>query len=198
MEGVTDQLADAVQQVARRLRHGARHRLAPMGLTPGQGRALSVLERAGGPLRMAELAAALRVVPRSATGVVEGLEQLGLVRRSPDPDDGRAFRVELTDEGIEQWEASARHRMELLSAAMEGWSEEDVQTFERLMTRFADGVAAHTETPSGSAWADKGWAAVAPRIRPASPAERRTDEDFAPGGDPAPRENTDKNLESTR
>ena len=99
MEGVTDQLADAVQQVARRLRHGARHRLAPLGLTPGQGRALSVLERAGGPLRMAELAAALRIVPRSATGVVEGLEELGLVRRDTDPADRRSVLVSLTEAG---------------------------------------------------------------------------------------------------
>ena len=99
MEGVTDQLADAVQQVARRLRHGTRHRLAPLGLTPGQGRALSVLERAGGPLRMAELAAALRVVPRSATGVVEGLEELGLVRRDTDPADRRSVLVSLTEAG---------------------------------------------------------------------------------------------------
>jgi len=87
--------------------------------------------------------------------------------------------------------------MELLSAAMEGWSEEDVQTFERLMTRFADGVAALTEAPSSAAWADKGWAAVAPRLSRPAPAERRT-EDSAPGGDPVARENTDNNLESTR
>src|SRR6185437_12364959 len=99
MDGVTDQLADAVQQVARRLRHGARHRLAPLGLTPGQGRALSTLGRAGGPLRMAALAEALRVVPRSATGVVEGLEELGLVRRETDPADRRSVLVSLTDVG---------------------------------------------------------------------------------------------------
>ena len=99
MQGVTDQLADAVQQLARRLRHGARHRLAPLGLTPGQGRALSALERAGGPLRMAELADALRIVPRSATGVVEGLEALGLVRRETDPADRRSVLVSLTGAG---------------------------------------------------------------------------------------------------
>jgi hypothetical protein len=56
---------------------------------------------------------------------------------------------------------------------MDGWSEDDVQTFERLMTRFADGVAALTDSTAGPAWADKGWAAVAPRM-------------------------TDKNMESTR
>ena len=159
--------------------------------------ALFVL-RCNGALRLSDLAARMELDASTASRHVRALEQLGLIRRSHDPDDGRAFRVELTEQGIEQWETSARRRMELLSAAMDGWSEEDVLTFERLMTRFADGVASLTDTHSGSAWADKDWAAVAPRPSPASPAERRTDEDFATGGDPATRENTDKNLESTR
>lgn len=153
--------------------------------------------RCNGALRLSDLAGKLELDASTASRHVRSLEQLGLIRRSPDPDDGRAFRVELTEQGIEQWEASARHRMELLSAAMEGWSEEDVQTFERLMTRFADGVAARTDAPSSAAWADKGWAAVAPRLQSAA-AERRTDKDSAAGSDPAARENTDNNLESTR
>jgi DNA-binding MarR family transcriptional regulator len=153
--------------------------------------------RCNGALRLSDLAGKLELDASTASRHVRSLEQLGLIRRSSDPDDGRAFRVELTEQGIEQWEASARHRMELLSAAMEGWSEEDVQTFERLMTRFADGVAARTEAPSSAAWADKGWAAVAPRLQSAA-AERRTEQDSATGSDPAARENNDKNLESTR
>lgn len=153
--------------------------------------------RCNGALRLSDLAGKLELDASTASRHVRSLEQLGLIRRSPDPDDGRAFRVELTEQGIEQWEASARHRMELLSAAMEGWSEEDVQTFERLMTRFADGVAARTEAPSSAAWADKGWAAVAPRLQSAA-AQRRTEQDSAPGSDPAARENNDNNLESTR
>jgi DNA-binding MarR family transcriptional regulator len=150
--------------------------------------------RCSGALRLSDLAGRLELDASTASRHVRSLEQLGLIRRSPDPDDGRAFRVELTEQGIEQWEAGARRRMELLTAAMDGWSEDDIQTFERLMTRFADGVASHTDSGGESrAWADRGWAAVAPRLRP----ERRT-EDFAPGDVPAVRENTDKNLESTR
>ena len=79
-----------------------------------------------------------------------------------------------------------RRRMELLSAAMEGWSEDDVLTFERLMSRFADGVASQTDAGADKGWADKGWAAVAPRIRPV--AVERSTEDFAPGGTCRPRE----------
>ena len=113
MEAVTDQLADAVQQLARRLRHGGRQRLAPLGLTPGQGRALSVLERAGRPLRMAEIAEALRVVPRSATGVVEGLAEAGLVRRDTDPADRRSVLVSLTDAGRGRLDELARARRQI-------------------------------------------------------------------------------------
>ncbi|NUS00122.1 MAG: MarR family transcriptional regulator [Kribbellaceae bacterium] len=154
--------------------------------------------RCNGALRLSDLAARLELDASTTSRHVRSLEQLGLVRRSPDPDDGRAFRVELTEQGVEQWETSARNRMELLSAAMEGWSEEDVQTFERLMTRFADGVAALTEAPTSAAWADKGWAAVAPRLHQPARAERSTDEDSTAGSDPAGSVNTDNNLESTR
>ena len=122
MEEVTDQLADAVQQLARRLRHGTRHRLAPLGLTPGQGRALSTLERAGGPLRMAELAEALRVVPRSATGVVEGLEELGLARRETDPADRRSVLVSLSGVGrgtLDDLAEARRQTAEELFGALE-------------------------------------------------------------------------------
>ena len=119
---MSDQLADAVQQLARRLRHGARHRLAPLGLTPGQGRALAVLERAGGPMRMAELAGALRVVPRSATGVVGGLEELGLARREMDPADRRSVLVSLTNAGrgtLDELAEARRQTAEELFGALE-------------------------------------------------------------------------------
>jgi DNA-binding MarR family transcriptional regulator len=99
VEPLAGQLADLVQTLGRQLRHGVGDRLAPLGLTPGQGRALTVLSRAGEPLRMAELAKRLHVVPRSATGVVDALEELGLVRRDIDPGNRRSILVELTAHG---------------------------------------------------------------------------------------------------
>jgi DNA-binding MarR family transcriptional regulator len=135
VEGVTDQLADAVQQLSRRLRHGARHRLAPLGLTPGQGRALSVLERAGGPLRMAELAEALRVVPRSATSVVEGLEGAGLVRREIDPGDRRSVLVSLTDTGRGTLDELAEARRETAEELFGSLDPADQRRLLALLTR---------------------------------------------------------------
>ena len=98
-DATTAQVADALMRVAKRIRGCWMHQLAPLGLTPGQGRALGVIARAGDGLRMADLAGRLDIVPRSATSVVDGLEQQGLVLRRPDPGDRRSMIVTLTESG---------------------------------------------------------------------------------------------------
>src|SRR3954462_1842942 len=73
---------------------------AAYDVTPSQVRAIRVLDGDGG-VRSKELAARLRIAPRSATEVVDALEAKGLVTRSPDPEDRRAVLVSLTDRGRE-------------------------------------------------------------------------------------------------
>lgn len=51
------------------------------------------------PGHQRELAEALDVSPRTVTGLVDGLESTGFVRRQPDPSDRRAVNVELTTKG---------------------------------------------------------------------------------------------------
>lgn len=133
-ELVSGQLADAVQQLSRRLRRGTRQRLAPLGLTPGQGRALSVLERAEEPMRMAALAEALRVVPRSATGVVEGLEEMGLVRRETNPANRRSVLVGLTDAGRGRLDELAEARRETAEELFGGLDPADQRRLLTLLT----------------------------------------------------------------
>jgi DNA-binding MarR family transcriptional regulator len=98
-DATTARLADAFMHVAKRMRGSWMQQLAPLGLTPGQGRALGVVARAGDGIRMAELAGRLDIVPRSATSVVDGLEEAGLVLRRPDPGDRRSMLVGLTEAG---------------------------------------------------------------------------------------------------
>ena len=93
------QLADQVHRLTRRLRRAQAERLAPLGLTPAQERALRLIPRGDEPLRMAELADRLGIVPRSLTTVVDALEEAGLVRREIDPRNRRAILLHLTDEG---------------------------------------------------------------------------------------------------
>jgi DNA-binding MarR family transcriptional regulator len=93
-----DTLAEAFWSVARRLRHMTHDTVAPLGVTPGQARAIGVLRRHGG-MRLSDLSDHLRIAPRSATEVVDALEHLGLADRTPDPLDRRATLVSLTTEG---------------------------------------------------------------------------------------------------
>jgi len=96
--GSTAELAELFTHTARRLRRDSAAQLAPLGLTYGQARALRLVAHEG-PLRMADLAARLEVVPRSATTMVDGLEGAALVARRADPGDRRSVRVELTPAG---------------------------------------------------------------------------------------------------
>jgi DNA-binding MarR family transcriptional regulator len=100
-----DELSEAFWAVSRRMREASVAAWAAYDVTPGQVRALRVVERHGhggdaaDGVRASELAQHLRIAPRSATEVVDGLEAKGLVERRPDPADRRALRVVLTERG---------------------------------------------------------------------------------------------------
>jgi DNA-binding MarR family transcriptional regulator len=95
------QLADLLHGLTRRLRREQADGLAPLGLTPAQGRALRIIARSEDeePLRMTELADRLGIVPRSVTTVIDALEEAGLVRREIDPRNRRAILLQLTERG---------------------------------------------------------------------------------------------------
>lgn len=93
------QLADLLHRLTKRLRGAQAQRLAPLGLTPAQERALRLITRGDEPPRMTELADRLGIVPRSLTTVIDALEEAGLVRRQVDPRNRRAILLHLTDRG---------------------------------------------------------------------------------------------------
>jgi DNA-binding MarR family transcriptional regulator len=85
--------------------------LARRGLTRARATLLAYLHDRG-PTIQSVLARSLRVSPRNITGLVNGLEAAGLVRRSPHPTDGRAALVELTEDGARAAAALARDERE--------------------------------------------------------------------------------------
>ncbi|MFC8731030.1 MarR family winged helix-turn-helix transcriptional regulator [Luteimicrobium sp. NPDC057192] len=68
------------------------------------------------------------------------LEQLGLVARRPDPDDGRAHILGLTALG-EGWVATQRERRQTaLGARFAAWSDEDLTALARTLARLNDAL----------------------------------------------------------
>jgi DNA-binding MarR family transcriptional regulator len=106
-----DNLSELFWGVARRLRHRTRETLSPWSVSPSQSRALGVLQRHGA-LRPGTLAEHLHIAARSATEVVDDLQERGLVERRPDPDDRRATLVALTDAGASAADAISYARQE--------------------------------------------------------------------------------------
>ncbi len=76
----------------------SRASLAPWDINPSHARALGVLRR-DGEMRLSKLSDHLHIAARSATEVVDALQERGLVERRPDSQDRRATLVALTDRG---------------------------------------------------------------------------------------------------
>ncbi len=96
---VVAQLTELVVRASWRIRRGAAKELAPLGVTFAQARVMRVLAQAGEPIRMADLAATLEIVPRSVTTMIDTLEEAGLACREPDRHDRRSVLVEPTPAG---------------------------------------------------------------------------------------------------
>lgn len=89
------------------------------GITAQQGQLMCVLMPR--PYGMADLGAMLGLAKSSLTGLVDRTAQRGLVRREPDPEDGRAVRVALTEQGtelVDAFYAETCRRVELLPSGL--------------------------------------------------------------------------------
>jgi len=136
-DGEPTSVSDLFWAVARRLRHASRETLAPWDVTPSQLRALGVLMRQGAA-RPGELAKDLGIAPRSATEVVDALQERGLVRRETDPDDRRATLVVVTDAGRELSAAVRKARAEEADRTFAGLGDADRAELERLLRQVLD------------------------------------------------------------
>ena len=86
---------------------------APVALTVPQHRVLLTIA-ADGPRRVGTLADDLGVNQSNASRIVERLATQGLVHRTRDRQDGRAWLVELTRDGHDLLEAVGEHRLAAL------------------------------------------------------------------------------------
>jgi DNA-binding MarR family transcriptional regulator len=75
------------------------HGLAERRLTRPRATVIWLLYHQG-PVTQRELSQALHVTPRNVTGLVDALQEAGLVARGRHPTDRRATLVELTGEGV--------------------------------------------------------------------------------------------------
>jgi DNA-binding MarR family transcriptional regulator len=92
-------------------------------LTRTQASVLATTARRG-PLRISELAEIEGVNPTMLSRIVGKLEEAGLLRRLPDPVDGRAALVEVSDAGAAEHQRHRAERTQLLTARITAMPDE--------------------------------------------------------------------------
>jgi DNA-binding MarR family transcriptional regulator len=89
-----------------------------------------------GPHRAADLADLFALDKGAVSRVVHQLLELGLIERTPDPKDGRASILQVSQLGRERLTALADQRREEFGARLAGWDAENIRDLARGLARF--------------------------------------------------------------
>jgi DNA-binding MarR family transcriptional regulator len=131
-----DRLTSSVAQLVRTGRHvSARAATQLYGELPSFGWAMLVPLQRDGDQRCSALALQVGVDVSVASRQLAVLERLGYVERRPDPQDGRASLLRLTDVGAEALAAARALRAEWALTALSGWDESDARLLSDLLDR---------------------------------------------------------------
>lgn len=123
-------VADRLHSVAIHLLRRAAEDDRAAGLSRARLSALSVVVFRG-PLTLGELAAAEAVRSATMSGIVNGLEREGLVRRRPHGRDRRAVNIEATAAGRRLLDRARTARIDRVASRLEGLSAEELAVLAR-------------------------------------------------------------------
>jgi DNA-binding MarR family transcriptional regulator len=107
---------------------------------------LVILESAGRPLRVGEIATRMQVAGPHVTRQLNSLQQRRLVKRVPDPDDQRVRLITLTPTGEQLIGRYLRVINGWFDQALSAWPESDQRDLVRLLGRLVDDLSAHLDT----------------------------------------------------
>jgi DNA-binding MarR family transcriptional regulator len=102
VEGIVDRICSLQKRFLRL----SDETVAEFGLSDGEWKVLKHLRKAGPPYRRSagQLARRIELSSGAMTNRLDRMEEAGLIRRLPDPNDRRGVQVELTDAGRRAWD----------------------------------------------------------------------------------------------
>ncbi len=118
------------------------HRVSP-GMLPGAYKVFTTIVRRES-ITLSALAESLMADKGQISRTVRELEQLGLIERTPDPDDGRSSLLSPTPAGLERLAQARAPQERTLVDALEDWPIDDIRNLSRLLHALTAG-----ESPAG-------------------------------------------------
>ena len=103
------------------------------------------------PVRLTDLAESLGIDISTVSRHVRDLERSGLVRRTGDPDDQRASRLSLSDEGQDMLRRVRRTRQDAMRQLLAEWTEADRALLAEMIVRLSDEMDALGQAVSQAA-----------------------------------------------
>ena len=133
----TRQILDGLSAVTRQLSRASGGPADGPPMTSTQ--RLALFETAiGGPMRLSDLAHRMGSTAPTASRAVDGLVDLGLLERLPDPGDRRAVRIDLTKSGRKDVAERKARAAAALAPAVGALSAQDRARLAALLARLAD------------------------------------------------------------
>jgi len=90
------------------------------------------------PLTMGELSSELEVPLSTATRIVDGLVQAGMVERVNDPSDRRVVRVGMSESGCELYQAGMAYNRQRMAKLLNVFTAEEQEQLLKLMNKLFD------------------------------------------------------------
>lgn len=109
-------------------------RVKALGFNIGQLPVLYML-RNGAQMSQKDLAKFAKIEQPSMAQMLARMERDGLIRRTPDPADGRSSLISLTEEAVSKLPAARQALEEGRERVLSGFSADEVQTLVQLMRR---------------------------------------------------------------
>ncbi|HZG14047.1 MAG TPA: MarR family transcriptional regulator [Candidatus Bathyarchaeia archaeon] len=130
---IEDCLTFLASKTYQRLSQLAKTKLSKLGITTTQCALLHVLWEQDG-LKGIELGERLRIDGATITGMLDRLEQNGIIERRPDSRDRRINLIFVTDKGKELEGPVKAVMKEVDGAVLKGFTEEEAAIFKKMMT----------------------------------------------------------------
>lgn len=139
-----DRIVETIIFLVTESRRLARGESARHGVTPTQLSVLKLLHEIGS-LRLGDLSRRIQAQNSTVTGIVDRMEEAGLVLRSRDAGDRRAWKIALTPQGQKVAARADVGPWETLRAALEALPRSDKRKLVEILNRVAEHVGASVD-----------------------------------------------------